>query len=295
VTFSDRACGVGYYSLLRFLPDPNRDEPVNVGLFLVDEGGTWARFRIRVPKTRLDAMGRREDVGAIEHWAETIQEAYETDGDIGFSRSGRLSVDTLADWAREFGGLLRVTPPRVALNPSLEELWHELFTRYVGRSRRLGANEVRALSVAPPVTGAHETRQLVEGLLETIGHWRAFDATRVVRDQPFPGLRSSHVADVAIMNGAVTAVAQAIPLVHGSESEIIQTRALLVDAAIDLPTEVTKLAIYDDPPAERVELLEGTRAVLAEIGRNRTVELVPRRTFDALGVRFEGRFFPDLH
>jgi hypothetical protein len=78
VTFSDRACGVGYYSLLRFLPDPNRDEPVNVGLFLVDEGGTWARFRIRVPKTRLDAMGRREDLGAIERWAETIQEAYET-------------------------------------------------------------------------------------------------------------------------------------------------------------------------------------------------------------------------
>jgi hypothetical protein len=89
-------------------------------------------------------------------------------------------------------------------------------------------------------------------------------------------------------------VAQALPLVYGTEPEVIQTRALLVDAAVDLPEEVLKIGLYDDPPPERIALLDGTREIFAEIGAGREVQLVPRRRFDQLGPTFEGRFFPEL-
>lgn len=144
----------------------------------------------------------------------------------------------------------------------------------------------------PLPTGVSEKRELVAALVKTMSKWQAFDRSRVVRDKPFQGRRLTHVADVAIVNGTVSAIVQAVPFVHGSESEVIQTRALIVDAAVDLPMRVVKIAVHDDPPADRVDWLEGTRTLFGEIGRG--LQLIPRYRFDQLGSRFEGRFFPEL-
>jgi hypothetical protein len=291
VTYSETPGTVGYYSVLRFVPVPTRDEAINIGLLLVGEGGTWAKFRWKVPRTRLGAAGFRENIDAIERWAETISNSYELDGEAGFSRPGRLDVNTLRTWASEFGGLLRLTAPRVAIDGDLEGLFVDLFRRYVGRSRR-EETAVALAEVARPVTGASEKREIVRALLQTMERWHAFDSRRVVRDQPFAGSTSSHVADVAIVNHTVTAVAQAIPFVHGSESEVIQTRALLVEAAVDLPEPVVKIGLHDDPPADRIEWLTSTQNLFLSVGGG--LQLLPRRQFDQLGPRFEARFFPEL-
>jgi hypothetical protein len=291
--FSDRRQeAVGYYSVVRFIPDPQRDEAVNIGLLLVNEGSSWARLRVRVPKTRLTAMGHRDAVESIERWEEAIAGAYEVDGEPGLTRSGRLSLDTLSDWSSQFGGIVRLTAPKVAIDGDMESLWGDLFRRYVGRPK--GEMTERAAAVQRPITGVHERRELVETLLSTMRQWKTFDPERVVQMRPFPGLRGTHVVDVAVLNGAVTAVAQALPLVHGTESEVIQTRALLVDAAVDLDPNVLKIGLYDDPPADRQALLVGTRAVFDEIGEEGNIDLLPRRRFDAIGAQLENRFFPEL-
>lgn len=289
---SDKQTAVGYYSVVRFVADPSRDEAVNVGLVLVAEGGTWAKFRWKVPKTRLSAMGRRGDVDIIERWADTVASLYEVDGDPGYSRSGRLDLQTLRDWASEFAGSVRVTPPRVAIEGNFESLFGDLYRRYVGRVSGPAVAETAAALSRAPVTGAAEKRTLITAMVKTMSRWHAFDRTRIVRDRPFRGRRLTHVADIAIVNQTVSAIVQAVPFVHGSESEVIHTRALLVDAAVDLPKRVVKIALHDDPPADRVEWLAATRGLFEEVGRG--LQLVPRYRFDQLGPRFEGRFFPEL-
>ena len=76
----DENLQVAYYSVLRYVADPFRDEPVNVGLFLVTEDGSWSRFRAHPPKTKLRNLNRRNDVERIERWAANLREVLDLEG-----------------------------------------------------------------------------------------------------------------------------------------------------------------------------------------------------------------------
>jgi hypothetical protein len=97
--------------------------------------------------------------------------------------------------------------------------------------------------------------------------------------------------DVAVLNGTVTAVAKALPIISGTEQDHIAARALLIDAAFDLSPDVVKLAVHDAVPDDRQGLMAETRSVLTDL--TNTV-VIDRPRFETLQNRFAARFFPEL-
>jgi hypothetical protein len=278
---------VGYYSLLRYLPDPVRDEAVNVGLFLVDKAGTWSRFDGDVPRGVLRGMRRADERTAIEAWIDRTKEAYVAAGPPPvLPGSGWIDVKMLQQWAHDFGGALRVTVPAIAVGDSMDQLWGDLFARLVSRTATR-AVVPREKAASLPAT-AHDERVQVSGaLVKEMRHWQNFDRERIRTEELFSGRKTRHQADVAIVNHVVTAVMKTLPVVHGSDQDVITARALLIDAAVDLDSEVVKLGLYDEPPPDRSSILVESRDLLTEFA----VELVPRRDFGALEARFGSRFF----
>lgn len=291
----DTPDAVGYYSLLRYVPDPVRDEAVNVGLFLVDEGGSYARFDGEIPRGVLRGMRRSKEVGALEQWIDQTKNVYAPVGETSLvPAAGAIDKDLLVRWSAEFGASLRVTAPTLATGQSMAALWGELYGRLV--SRQGGPPpRVEALQVAKPPphsTAGEERDRLASALVRTMQRWPNFDSERIHLQGLFPGRKARHQADVAVLNGSVTAVAKALPIVHGTEQDHIAARALLLDAAFDLPDEVVKLAIFDLPPPERAGLLDETRSVLGDYPNTL---FVARPQFPALEDRFADRFFPEAH
>jgi len=279
---------VAYYSLLRFVPDALRDEPINVGLFLVSEDGDWARFDARVPKTRLASVNRRSEADRIEEWASVLRERFEAEGYPGlFNDRERLTRAVLDEWAQSFSATLRISEPRVAVERDLDRLWQELFSRLVRTARQTGS---LAGHEAPPLSAPAEKRGVVREFVNVARRWPTFDHTRLRYNRSFTGRYASHFADLAILNGHVTGIMQAIPLSAGSPYEIVATRAMLLEAAVDLDADVAKLALYRDPPPEKRDLLVQTTSVINEAGRG--IKLVPSRSFGALEAQLANTLFP---
>lgn len=279
---------VAYYSILRFVPDPLRDEPINVGLFIVSEDGEWARFDVHVPKTRLIAVNRRSDAERIEEWARTLKEQFDVGGLRGlFDDRGRISRSVLDEWAQSFSASLRVTEPRVAVEQDLDVLWVELFKRLV----RVGSRREPAAAADRRRIGATtEKREIVRAFVGAAKRWPTFDPTRLHYGKSFEGRKAAHFADLAIVNGHVTGIMQALPLAAGSAYEVISTRALLLDAAVDLDPDVVKLALYRDPPSDRRDMLAETRSILVDA--RRSIRLVSTRSFDSLAPQLANTLFP---
>lgn len=279
---------VAYYSILRFVPDPLRDEPINVGLFAVSDDGEWARFDASAPRARLRAIRRRDDAERIEEWAASLKERFDVGGHRGlFDDRGHISREVLDEWSQSFSAALRVTEPRVAVETDLDALWTDLFDRLVRVPARGHAQPARE---AGRISAGVERRQVVRAFVKTAERWPTFDSTRLQYSLPFRGRSASHYADLAIVNGHITGVMQALPLASGNQWEIVSTRAMLIDAAVDLDKAVVKLALYRDPPSDRTDLLLQTKSVLQEARHG--IRLVSSRAFDRLESELGNTLFP---
>ena len=284
---------VGYYSLLRYVPDPVRDEAVNIGLFVVDEAAEWARFEAEVPRSLLRAMRRGNDAEEIQRWIDRTRDLFAAVGERPLvPGEAAIDVGVLRDWANDFGGALRVTSPQPVVGEALEEMWGRLYATLVSRR---GGPRSPAVPEEPGVrspSAEQERKRVANALLRGMQRWQNFDQRRVTTGGVFSGQSARHHADVAILNGSVTAVAKVLPVVNGSEQDVIGARALLIDAALDLAQGVVKLGIYEEPPADQVEMLAETRSLLEKLDLA-NVELIRREDFDSLESRFSHLFFPE--
>lgn len=279
---------VGHYSILRYVPDPVRGEVVNIGLFLVDGTGEWARFDGDVPRGILRSMRRTNEASDLEEWIARVKRLYAPAGPRPLlDAPGRIDPETLAEWAREFGGTLQLTPPAPAIGDSLDDLWDELYSGLVLRSRH---SSEPLVAEARHFTAWDERDSLTSALIGTMRQWPNFDRERVQRNEIFQGRKARHHVDVAVLNGHVTAVVKALPMVHGTEPDIIAARALILDAAVDLGNEVVKLGMHDPPPPGREDLLVETRSLLTDYD----VVVVARDEFPRLEAEFAGLFFPHV-
>jgi hypothetical protein len=281
---------VAYYSLLRYVPDPIRDEAVNVGLFLVDRRGSWSRFAGEVPRGLLRSMRRSGDADAVERWIARTKDTYGAVGDRPLlPAKGTLNLPTLQEWAVNFGGNLRVTVPALATGDSLAELWDSLYTRLVSRQviAAVGRNEI-VPSLRNARTAGEEKERLRTTLVRVMRSWPNFDSYRVVTEELLQGKKAYHRVDVSVSNGTTTAIAKALPTVAGTDDDHRIARALLVEAAIDLDPKVVKLALYNEPSPDKATLVAETRDLLTEV----RVQLVETRDFSTLEARLAGQLFP---
>ena len=110
------------YSVSRFVPDPIKNEPVNIGVIVVDQetGKTAHRFlsNFRVLKSRC----RGADLKSLKKMISSVRVADMPGG-----------ASDLENLAQGHTNLLQFTPPRAVVAASLEESLQRAFRTYIGK------------------------------------------------------------------------------------------------------------------------------------------------------------------
>jgi hypothetical protein len=135
-----------------------------------------------------------------------------------------------------------------------------------------------------------ERRALRVAFLSELRRLPNFSDTRIRVNQRFAGLRAHHWIDVVIIDGGggPSALAHGLPFNAVEEREIYVHRGTILDAAIDSAPATIRLALYNDPPAERAPLLDETAAVL----RDQSISLVRRQDLQLAARQFDARLLP---
>jgi Protein of unknown function (DUF3037) len=260
---------IAYYSLLRWTPDPLLGESINVGLLMISEDGRTVDFRRRPFRGRASAFATSEQVDAAEGWVESFDRGAKAQ--LERDDGQPIALDDLRRWSSEGVGSIRFAEPVAIAGSSIEGVWDQAAARFLGT-----------------VGGPHGERETGRGermrvVRDFVGQCRGVPSLRraVRKDEEVQGNRLVHRIDVAIQNGHLAAVAHAIPFAHGSVKEVDEKRALLVEAALDLPEAVQKIALYDLVPDDRMPLLEQTRLFIDE-RLDGAVQLRPRAEFPEL-------------
>ncbi len=126
--------GAYSYSVSRFVPDPIKNEPVNIGVIVVDPETGKAAHRFLHSLRSLSPRCPGADLKSLEGIVNSIQV---TDMPGG--------VDDLEDLAQGYTNLLQFTPPRAVVASSLEDSLQRAFETYIGRDVvRAGSGRVKS-------------------------------------------------------------------------------------------------------------------------------------------------------
>ncbi len=181
-----------HYSVVRVVPDPIKDEAVNVGVIVIAETGP-SSMRVKAPRARIRAMQRTFSFEGLEHSMTDLARAVgidlqftlgeETGGD------GRSSVDRLATVASSLANQIQLTEPRVYLAQDGKDAADRLFQRYVAR-RSSSSKAARPLTHA--VLKAH--------IWQVIKEWQ-HPHIRVQANGLLRGQDADHPVDFVVHNG----------------------------------------------------------------------------------------------
>ncbi|HEV8282241.1 MAG TPA: DUF3037 domain-containing protein [Candidatus Limnocylindrales bacterium] len=244
---------LAYYSLLRWTPDPLLGETINVGLLLLSEDGQSVQFQRRPLRSRAAAIATPEQIEAAEDWVGAFDRGAKAD--IEREQGPSISPDDLRRWSAEGVGTVRFAEPVATTGSSVAEIWDQVASRF------LGAPGFRAAEGRE--TGRRERMRVVRDFVDLCRDVPSLKGS-VHKDREVQGRRLMHRLDVTVQNGQLAAIAHAIPFAHGSPTEVDEKRALLVEAALDLPESVQKIAIYDLVPRDRLPLLQQSRQFIKE-------------------------------
>jgi len=133
-----------------------------------------------------------------------------------------------------------------------------------------------------------ERRAMVGEFVRVLARMKNFDPERVRRDQPFEGLTRHHWLDVVVGgNGDGPSFAHALPFRTRETKHLFLHRGAVLDAADDVGSHSLKLALYDEPPADRTDLLSETNQLLAA----HDVRLFRRGELNDAARLFDSRLF----
>ncbi len=271
-----------YYTVFRFVPDPIREEFINVALAVTDETGQYSRLEFnRRIDARLKILGAEKQGKGVLRFLEDLADQFDVAGRQALMEFVRtkpaLEPGLLREWAEGFVTSIRLTPPKVFLADDGERAFDQLYRRLVAKVRQ------------PPdekVASEAERGYLRRMFVHALRRLPNFSSERIRIGQPFRGLRAEHWVDVVVV-GLQTpiAFAHALPFNAADARDVFLHRGTVLDAASDSPRDGIRLALYEDPPAERDELLNETRIILADVG----VQLFRKVDIPLAAHRFEER------
>lgn len=198
--------GTYSYSVARFVPDPIRNEPVNIGAIVVDQetGRTAHRFLRSMRGLAQRCPGA--DLASLEKMVGSIQ-VEDMPGGAG----------DLEDLARGHTNLLQFTPPRAVVASTLEESLQRAFETYIGND----AEQVRSGRPKSP-------RELLVDEIDTaLSIGGIFKAVAVAKRQVFAGQRGRFTPDRSITFPGVIFALHAISFRTKTRSK---TASVLKDA-----------------------------------------------------------------
>jgi len=117
------------YAVLKYVPDPARQECLNVGVVVAIPGEATAEVRTlrKTEANRLKWLGVKDDIRFLDDLAD----------DLTHPRvpAGGTAADALRRAHTEWGGTIRVSELRAALHDDVEDLCEELYVQYVANPR----------------------------------------------------------------------------------------------------------------------------------------------------------------
>jgi Protein of unknown function (DUF3037) len=159
------------FAVLQYVPDPVRQESVNVGVIVAAPGASTAEVRILKTQdtARLKWLGFKDDVGFLHDVADDLARPTVANG-VTIS-------DVLTTAHQQWAGTIRVTELRAALHDDPRDLCEELYGRYVAnpRTRRRPAYRDRRAARRKVTTALRGQlpREAVKPQVKVPGHYEA--------------------------------------------------------------------------------------------------------------------------
>lgn len=261
-----------YYSVLKYVPDPIKEESVNVALLVVDEDGSDARFRCTNDWTRIRSFAHRTDVSFLQEFCEEL--SLRMPDDLTLLHEGRMTVADLQQMASTWSETLQFTAPRASMNnaaTAIERLWPLLVVttpeRGVTQERTALAN--RAFDRLTLDLYDRFPNQPVKKIVK---RGRISVAGRVDRRHTFP---------LVLENGSLYAAAQSVSFNVGSiKSDLRGIYFDFMDVREQHP-DLPLALVYAEPrdkSANRLRLLKDAEHATNEL----TVKMVPDSEIPAL-------------
>jgi hypothetical protein len=258
------------YSVIRVVPDPIKDEAINVGVVVTPAEGAGGAMRVHLNdpvRARIKAAQNDYDIEALRRSLEDLRAALGIDprlvsGEAGTPPAGAAVLDGVAG---RLGNQLQLTPPRRYLALSLDEAVQKLFARYVTwrlPTRKRGKRLTHAA--------------LRDQILQVVSAWES-PTLRVEQGGMLRGQSATHHADIVVHNGHPRAALFAVPTYRSDEELPYLYRDRIPTVAQDMPADFSIYAVL--PPlgqsadeAER-RFAEETRRLLGAAPGVSTVAL----------------------
>ena len=125
-----------YYAVVRVVPDPIKDEAINIGVVVVDskrhEGTMQVNQKVR---TRIKHLQSNYPFDDLERSIADLRDALGLDVQLGYGESERPTptFELLRDIAERLNNQLQLTMPQRYIASSLDDAARRLFKRYVAR------------------------------------------------------------------------------------------------------------------------------------------------------------------
>lgn len=216
------------YAVLRYVPDPARQESVNVGVVVAvpDSDSAEVRTLRKADASRLKWLGVKDDIAFLQDLADDLAHPP--------LPPGATLADVLASAHTDWGGTIRVSELHAALHDDAADLCEELYDRYVAnpRTRRAPAYRDRR-AVRRTVTTALQAKLPKEA----------------IRHRPrVPGRHEEHKFDLGLGNGrllhAIATMSFEAPAGEAFQTEIDACAWAITDvhtADVALPISVVTI------------------------------------------------------
>jgi hypothetical protein len=204
------------YSLLQYVPDPVRNERLNVGVLIVGDDVSFFGSRV-LPKSeqaRLRRLGVEDDFAFLDEFATDLRAEAVGDGALPGAIQSSWDYDKLLNLSTTWGGTLQLTTPRPVIHEATGgALLSDLYTRLVAtpRSRRQ----------RPRDRGWVNRRVRNRIRAAALARQPAFDLARYMMARPrIEGALETHLFDFRLGNGSVLELTRSLSLESDNEEYV---------------------------------------------------------------------------
>ncbi len=249
------------YSILQYVPDPVRNERINIGVLVAADAGDFFGARV-LPKSKFGRILRfgygGDDLTFLSEFAAQLKRDSFTAPSLSGAGASPWNAEALARASTDWGNTLQVTPPRPVLHERPRNLVNDLYRRFV---------EDPTPTRKMPRDRRWITKRITGTLREAVKSRRPeIDPTEHVKtDVRFQGGLQEHFFDVELMNGRPLDLVRSISF-EAAEGKVLQNEIDAVAWAIDDLRNVAGAPPVTVASIGEGKVLDSAESVYASLG-----------------------------
>ena len=251
-----------YYSVIRVVPHPVRDEAVNLGVVIVNEAGDYADYRLTgAYKVKLRSIAPDYDTSLVSVFLKDFTSRFaKTATTQPLDQVGAYAPtkETLDELANQFAYQVRFTTPRAYVTDNPKTALDDLFREFVAPLR-------------------HAAKQVVDRLKIRLGVKRTLTGLGVPKDlvvqnPELQGRHGKNTLDLGVRageNAHLTLALEPISFSIPSQDDVIRERDHLTWVAYDVgagQNGVTIGAVVSEPLRSNQDIYDQALATFRDLG-----------------------------